>query len=265
MKLSLAALTLPLALVQQTNAVPVQYHIDQNQMECHYAPIHQYETFTTSVFITSGDQLKVRTKVQGPMAPLAIASSAEVLAAAMRVDKVSSEKPNFLNRNMDLDFENLYNDDALLKDDDWDDDANKNDIDDKMMDDLMFQDYYYMDDDDEYQFMEDDAMDDMEIAEVRRSRAERDAMSPEERQKLVDEKKVEKKRKLEAFKLEREKQKKRIDEEKRKKQEAKMNAAKRKAMDNAEGMPVENTYEITDEGWYRFCVEATHATVSVEK
>lgn len=246
-------------------------------MECHYAPIHQFETVTTSVFITSGDNLKVRTKLQGPIAPVAIASSAEVLAAAMRVDKISSSDRNhFMNHVDDLDFENLYNDDANTGDDDWDDDddahakeskaatGTHDGNDDMAMDDVMFQDYYYMDDDDEYQFMEDDAMDDVEISEVRKARAERDALTPEDKQKKVDEKRVEKKKKMEEFKLEREKQKKRKDEDARKMRQDKLDSKKRKMMKNAEGLPVENTYEITDEGWYRFCVEATHGAVSLE-
>ena len=271
---SLATITISL-LPSLTQSMPVQYHLTASQMECHYAPIHQFETVTTSVFITSGDNLKVRTKLQGPIAPVAIASSAEVLAAAMRVDKISSSDRNhFMNHVDDLDFENLYNDDANTGDDDWDDDddahakeskaatGTHDGNDDMAMDDVMFQDYYYMDDDDEYQFMEDDAMDDVEISEVRKARAERDALTPEDKQKKVDEKRVEKKKKMEEFKLESEKQKKRKDEDARKMRQDKLDSKKRKMMKNAEGLPVENTYEITDEGWYRFCVEATHGAVS---
>lgn len=259
---NLALASIAAASLALTHAMPVQYQLESGSMECLYAPINQYETVTTSVFITDGDELKVRTKLQGPIAPIAIGSSAEVLAAAMRVDKMNHI--DFMNQVNDVDFENLYNDDALLQDDDWDDDDHKTYGDDRVMDDILFQDYYYMDDDDEYQFMEDDAMDDTEIMEIRKARAERDAMSPEERQKKLDEKQVERRKKLEAFKKQKEMQRKRQDEKERKHKQRKLDLEKRKQAQNAEGMPLEHTSEVQEEGWYRFCVEATHSTVNVE-
>jgi hypothetical protein len=257
---NLALASIAAASLALTHAMPVQYQLESGSMECLYAPINQYETVTTSVFITDGDELKVRTKLQGPIAPIAIGSSAEVLAAAMRVDKMNHV--DFMNQVNDVDFENLYNDDALLQDDDWDDDDHKTYGDDRVMDDILFQDYYYMDDDDEYQFMEDDAMDDTEIMEIRKARAERDAMSPEERQKKLDEKQLERRKKLEAFKKQKEMQRKRQDEKERKHKQRKLDLEKRKQAQNAEVMPLEHTSEVQEEGWYRFCVEATHSTVS---
>ena len=258
---NLALASIAAASLALTHAMPVQYQLESGAMECLYAPINQFETVTTSVFITDGDQLKVRTKLQGPIAPIAIGSSAEVLAAAMRVDKMNHI--DFMNHVQDVDFENLYNDDAWIHDDDWDDDDRQNTYgDDRVMDDILFQDYYYMDDDDEYQFMEDDAMDDAEIMEMRKARAERDALSPEERQKKLDEKQLERRKKLEAFKQQKEMQKKKVAEKERIHKQRKLDAEKRKQAENAEGMPLEHTSEVQEEGWYRFCVEATHSTVS---
>jgi len=255
------SLLLSLALIPSAHAIPVQYTINPGQIECHYAPIFEFETVTASFFITSGDQLKARMKLQGPIAPIAIGSSAEVLAAAMRVDKDNKSLP--MNSHQDIDFENLFNDDEVLNDDDWDDDDNGEEDDDNM-DDIMFQDYYYMDDDDEYQFMEDDAMDDVEVQEVRKARAERDSLSPEDKKKKEEDRKIQKKKQMEAYKLQREKAKSRKIEEKRKIKQEKFDAKKRQMMKNAEGMPIEHTYEMQDEGWYRFCVEGTHSTVTVE-
>ena len=268
----LALLSPALALLQIPfcQSIPVTYELAQGQMECAYAPIHELETITTSLFITSGEDLKVQTKLQGPIASLSISSSAEVLAAAMRVDKevASGKKPDMpVNSVTTVDFENLYNDDEILHDDDWDDDDDRSigngpSADDDVMDDIMFQDYYYMDDDDEYQFMEDDAMDDIEISEVRKARAARDAMTEEERAAKTNKKKEERRKHLEEMKKKREKTKRRKAEEVRKKRQQKFDAKKRELMENAAGKPLENTYEIQDEGWYRYCILATHSTVS---
>lgn len=196
--------------------------------------------------------------MQGPITHYDVSSSSEVLAAAMRLDKLGKDKKGlFLNRHTDLDFEELY-DDTVDDDHTYElDDAIKELIDD--MDDGRFQDYYYMDDDDEYQFMIDDEMDPQEIEEIQKKKEARDSMSEEERKHLKEEKMNAKKAKLEEFKKRREEKHRIIEEHKKKKaEERKANRTPK----SETGVPVENTFEIHEDGWYRFCVEATDATVS---
>lgn len=256
---ALTALTLTVQQSQLAQSIQVQYTLTKGTTECQYAPLTQNEQITTSIFITSGDDLKARTILQGPIAQKSVSSSAEVLAAAMRVDK--HKKGLSLNRIDDLDFENLFSDDEILIDDDWDDDGHF-DLDD-YMDDVMFQDYYYMDDDDEYEFMEDDAMDDIEIAKVRKAKEERDSMSPEDRKKREDEKKEAKRKRMEEMRKKRMEATKRKAEAKKKNAEAKRNIKRKELMELNDGKPIEKTFSITEEGWYRFCVEATHTGVSL--
>jgi hypothetical protein len=207
--------------------------------------------------VSSGDYLRVKTSVQGPITHYDISSSSEVLAAAMRLDKLGKDKTGlFLNRHTDLDFEELYDDEV---DDDHGgelDDSIKELIDD--MDDGRFQDYYYMDDD-EYQFMIDDEMEPEEIEEIQKKKEAMESLSEEERKHLKEEKLNEKKAKLEEFKKRREEKHRIIEEHKKKK--AKEKKANRTPKSET-GVPVENTFEIHEDGWYRFCVEATDATVS---
>ena len=266
------ALTILLpSLPSAVQAIQVQYHLPKGTTECLYSPLLTNEIITTSIFINSGEVLKVRTTLQGPIAQYSISTSAEVLAAAMRLDKLGKEKKGLkLNRVEEIDFEILFNDDEILHDDDWNDDDHVNakktgggKTDHGKEDDVMYQDYYYMDDDDEYEFMEDDAMDDVEIQEVRRSKAERDSMSSEQRKEKDAKKKDAKKKKIDEMKTARtEKSKRRVEEAKSKKEENRRKKREELQKMN-EGKPAEKTFAISEEGWYRYCVEAAFAPVSV--
>ena len=220
------------------------------------------EIITTSIFITSGEDLKIRSRLQGPMAQRAITSSAEVLAASMRLDKLGTrdKKGLKIDRTEEVDFENLYNDDEILQDDDWDDDAHLHSLDDEL-DDIVYQDYYYMDDDDEYEFMEDDAMDDIEVKEIRKAKTERENLSDVEKEKRNKEKKDAKKAKMNAARKGKVAEGKKRLEDAKKQRDDKKAAKKKELQEMNEGKPKETTHQINEEGWYRFCIDATYATV----
>lgn len=274
--LSSAALSLLLT-ISSISAIPVTYNLEREQFECLFAPLQMNELMTTSIFVSGGDELIARTTLQGPIAPLAVSSSAEVMAASMRLDKLGKDRKNLaIDRQETLNFEHLYTDDAYM-DDDYEDDDYYDDIDENALlaeldddiDDVAFKDYYYMDDDDEYMFMEDDGMDDMEIAEVRKLKEERLAQTPEDRAKAQLEKKRAREATMQAMKVKRdENRRKKIAEIKNNKKRAKVekrNAERTKKLEHAhldEGDPVEKTYQAEEEGWYRFCVEATLVAVS---
>lgn len=248
-----------------TSAIPVQHHLPKGTSECLYASLQMEEIVTTSIFITSGEDLKVRSRIQGPMAQRAITSSAEVLAASMRLDKLGTrdKKGLKIDRTEEIDFENLFNDDDVVQDDDWDDDAHLHSLDDEL-DDIVYQDYYYMDDDDEYEFMEDDAMDDIEITNIRKAKAERENLSDVDKDKRSKEKKDAKKAKMNAARKDRVAEGKHRLEEAKKQREQKKAEKKKELQSMNEGKPKETTYQITEEGWYRFCIDATYATVEIE-
>lgn len=248
-----------------TSAIPVQHHLPKGTSECLYASLQMEEIITTSIFITSGEDLKVRSRIQGPMAQRAITSSAEVLAASMRLDKLGTrdKKGLKIDRTEEIDFENLFNDDDIVQDDDWDDDAHLHSLDDEL-DDIVYQDYYYMDDDDEYEFMEDDAMDDIEITNIRKAKAERENLSDVDKDKRSKEKKDAKKAKMNAARKDRVAEGKHRLEEAKKQKEQKKAEKKKELQSMNEGKPKETTYQITEEGWYRFCIDATYATVEIE-
>ena len=219
------------------------------------------EQITSSIFITGGDELKVKTSIQGPIAQKQISSSAEVLAAAMRLDKVGKKSNLKLDYSYEIDFQNLFNDDAILQDDDFDDDYEAH-MDDEL-DDIVYQDYYYMDDDDEYEFMIDDAMDDMEIQEVKKAKEARDALSPQEKVDRDRKKQDAKKKRMEAIKREMEAKRKRKEEDTKNKRKSKLEQKKSEMKQMNEGKAVERTYRINEEGWYRFCVDASYSDVSI--
>jgi len=278
--LSSAALSLLLTISSvSVSAIPVTYSLERDQSECLFAPLRMNELLTTSIFVSGGEELIARTRLQGPIAPLAVSSSAEVMAASMRLDKLSTDKKNLaIDRQEELDFENLYEDDAYM-DDDYMDDDYYDEIDDKAlmaeldddMDDVAFKDYYYMDDDDEYMFMEDDGMDDMEISEVRKLKEERMAENPQERMKAQAAKRESKDAQMKNMKEKRdENRRKKIAEIKNNKKRAKAEqrskerAKKREHAHLEEGDPVEKTFMAEEEGWYRFCAEASRVAVEVE-
>lgn len=231
------------------------------------------EVVTTSVFVAGGEELVVRTTLQGPLAPYEVSSSAEVLAAAMRLDKLGKDKKNLqLNRVEELDFENLYHDDVYM--DDYDDDFDEDDDDasskyelDDDVDDIIFRDYYYMDDDDEYKFIEDDAMDDIEVQELRKLKAEHEAMDPSQKEEEARKRKAARDADMKRLKDKREEAKqRRLAEIKDQKRRARENK-KMQRMQHAhlvEGDPVEKTFMIEEEGWYRFCAEASKVEIDVE-
>lgn len=241
--------------------IPLSQTIEKGSVECIYDSVHAHEFITTSIFVSDGDSLKVRTMVQGPITHYDVSSSAEILAAAMRLDKLGKDKKDlFLNRHTDLDFETLY--DETVEDDDEGDklDASIEALMDDM-DDERFQDYYYMDDDDEYERMVDDAMTPEEVEEVKNKQKVFESMSEEEKKQHKAKKMEEKRAKLEAFKKRREEKHRLIEAHRQKKADAK----KENRLPKIEtGTPVENTFEIHEDGWYRFCVEATDATVEAE-
>jgi len=199
------------------------------------------------------------------MAQRAITSSAEVLAASMRLDKLGTrdKKGLKIDRTEEVDFENLFNDDEILQDDDWDDDAHLHSLDDEL-DDIVYQDYYYMDDDDEYEFMEDDAMDDIEVKEIRKAKTERENLSDVEKEKRNKEKKDAKKAKMNAARKGKVAEGKKRLEDAKKQRDDKKAAKKKELQEMNEGKPKETTHQINEEGWYRFCIDATYATVEVE-
>ena len=177
----------------------------------------------------------------------------------MRLDKLGKDKKGLkIDLADEVDFENIFTDDAVTHDDDWDDDGTLKHSQDDEMDDVMYQDYYYMDDDDEYEFMEDDAMDDMEIEEIKKNREARDAMTEDEKKLKKQQKKEARQEKLGALKKQRnEEGKKHL---KTLKEEKKAKKKSDRQMMN-EGEAVEKTYLIEEEGWYRYCVDATYAPV----
>lgn len=204
--------------------------------------------------------------IQGPIAPSKISSSAEVLAAALRFDK--SGRDLKINEDRVVDFESIYAEDSeeevMSHDDDYYMDDDAFDMDD--MDDALFEEYYYMDDDDEYEFMEDDTMDDVEITEIRKQKAERDGMSHIEKEKMKQQRKDEKKKRFEMMKKKREESKKNREEHKDAVQKRKADQ-KERMMDRQKdaeekhklraGEAYERTFQIEKEGWYRLCLEPT--------
>mmetsp|Transcript_15707 Transcript_15707/g.22998 ORF Transcript_15707/g.22998 Transcript_15707/m.22998 type:complete len:408 (+) Transcript_15707:164-1387(+) len=275
--ISISAISLAALLHAPTpiSSLPVSFHIEKGRPECYYTNLEIDEYITTSLFILSGDSLKARTILQGPITPSSISSSAEVLAAAMRLDKLGRNRDELSYNNIeDLDFGSMYEEatEDYAVDDDFDDGGSGIEyggMDDDPVDDVVLQDYYYYDDDDEYEFMEDDAMDDQEIMSVRKAKAERDGMSPEERAKFSSAKKERKRKESEAVRKKSEaKKKERLAQQLAKKKSKRENEElrKRRAEMQAinEGKPLEKTFMVEEDGWYRFCVEATHNLIEVE-
>lgn len=263
--------TLFLFITPAVNGIPMTHRIDKHEKECLYAPLRSGEFITTSLFITKGDELKGKVIIQGPIAPKEkIMSSAEVLAASMRTDKnVKSLSLNFA-ENYDFGATELLEDDMPPGMDDWMMDDYYDNTDD--MDDVTFADYYYTDDDDEYEFMEDDGMDDQERTEIRKAKAERDGMSAADVEKMKAERREEKMKKLEEAKSKRkaakaralemmDAKKKKLAAHKERMEEMNKNDGMRGVM---EGKMFEKTLDIVDEGWYRYCVEATHGSIGFE-
>jgi len=246
----------------------MKFLIPKSTKECLYANVANNEFITSSLFLLEGSDLKARMIVQGPIATNKISSSAEVLAAALRYDKYTKDNL-VLNVDEDIDFEGLYDFDKVPDegDDDWE---NDDDYDDDV-DDVAYEDYYYMDDDDEYEFMEDDSMDDQEITEMRKAKAERDNMSEEARNEMKEKHRAEKMAKAEAARKKREEAKRktreRMDEKKKKQKELLQKKKQMEALglnDLRSGEPFQKTYKATKEGWYRFCLEATHQSITLE-
>lgn len=193
----------------------------------------------------------------------------------MRLDKLgkTDKKSIYLNEIEDLDFENLSADDEYIHDDDFDDDVTNQEQDqmDDMMDDVVFQDYYYYDDDDAYEFMEDDAMDDQEIIEVRKAKADRDNMPDEEKRKIIEDRKMKKKKEYENMRQKREQARndkmKKAESSRHARESHRRTIQQRKTEDTKKmqmGKALEKTYTVREDGWYRFCVEATHNNVEAE-
>ncbi len=253
-------LALPLADVSVT-AVPMRFSIVKPEKECLYTSVSHSEHITASLFVLDGTDLNAKMAVQGPIAPIKISSSAEVLAAALRYDK--SDRDLAINHEETIDFETIYEEDygmeEMLYDDDYysEDDAFKEDD----MDDALYEEYYY-EEDDAYEFMEDDSMDENEVAEIRKRKAERDLMSEKEKEDMRKKKREEK---MQHFsEMQKKKTENRIkrdehrDKVQKKKAMMKERMLKKESMEERQhlraGEPFQKTFEIRKEGWYRFCV-----------
>lgn len=265
----LSALPLLLAALEGVNSIPMRFSIVKSSKECLYTNIAASEFITASLFILDGADLKARMTVQGPIASRKISSSAEVLAAALRYDK--NGKDLALNIDTDIDFEELYDNlpnEAASWDDDYyydedDDDFTLGDTDDDV-DDAMFEELYYLDDDDEYEFLEDDSMDDIEITEIRKEKAERDSMDAEKIREMKEARLEIKRKKFQAAQQKKEEAKRKMAEEKKHKAN-KHNAKKHLGLEQLrKGEPLQKTYPIEKEGWYRYCIAASSNTIEAE-
>ncbi len=245
----------------------MKFSIVKSSKECLYTSVSASEWITTSLFILDGTELKARMTVQGPIASATVSSSAEVLAAALRYDK--SGKDLALNIDTDVNFEELYDnlpEEANSWDDDYyydQDDFSLGDTDDDV-DDAMFEELYYVDDDDEYEFLEDDSMDDIEIADIRKAKAERDSMDEAKRREMKEQRLENRRKKFEAAKAKKDEAKRKAAEKKKRKATiSKMNQKKKLGLDQLrKGEPFQKTYQIEKEGWYRYCIAATASLVS---
>ncbi len=246
----------------------MRFSIVKPNKECLYTSAAKSEFITTSLFIVDGTDLKAKMSVQGPIAPTKISSSAEVLAASLRYDK--SSRDLVLHEEEDIDFETIYEAEVkeeMLFDDDYynDDDEFEDDI-----DDAMYEEYYYMDDDDEYEFMEDDSMDDVELTEIRKAKAERDNMDHMQKEVMKKQRKDEKLKKFQKIKEKKEAAKRKRAEQRAAEVQRKAVLKERMMAKVKDGMikeqlragePLQKTYEIEKDGWYRFCISPSNNVV----
>lgn len=209
--------------------------------------------------------------LQGPITSNKSSSSAEILAAGLRFEKTGRQKNSLsLNIDTDVDFESLYDhlEEELDMDDDFADDDHFADDDDAAddVDDAIFGEFYYEDDDDEYEFIEDDGMDDIEITEIREAKAERERLSKEEIQSKKDARRREQMKQFQEVKRRKEEKKRAKEKKKAERQTAyhnKMAAMKKARQQKDEGKEklrdgeaLQKTFQVREEGWYRYCVQS---------
>ena len=246
-------------------AMPMRYSITKNNKECLFTSADKGEYITASLFITDGSTLTARMLIQGPITSKSISTSAEVLAAGLRAEKGSFQDMK-LNIDTDVDFESLYDNAEMVVDDDFeqDDDAGMDDV-----DDTLLEEYYYLDDDDEYEFLEDDSMDEAELKEIREMRDKRDRMSMEEIAAEKNKRREEKMAKLEQIKKQKhakheQKMAQAIHRNRRRMEKSVAADIKKQSLEKLRaGEPLQKTYQIEEEGWYRYCVSANADVVSI--
>lgn len=239
-------------LLSCAHAVPVTYEITKGNKECLYDTLEVKEYVTMSVFLSVGPQLRARLSIQGPIAPSVVNSGVGLQRA---IDQANRNTQGFvLQKSFDVDMEQFA--DMDLIDDDFQDDF--------IDDDAALRDYYYgLDDDDEYQFMEDDQMSDEERKEVRKAKAERDALSVEDRETM----KVERRKVAQREREEMMKERKAMIEEREvrmKEREDKMKLKVQKETREEVGESFQKTFSIDEPGWYRVCVGAVWNEISAE-
>lgn len=194
--------------------------------------------------------------IQGPITSKKVASSAEVLAAGLRAEK-NNQAEMQLHIDTLIDFETLYDNAQMIVDDDFenDDDDGMDDVDDSIL-----EEYYYLDDDDEYEFLEDDSMDEEELREIHEQKEKRDKMPQDAIKAEKDKRRRQKVEKLESMKKARqEKMAKKARDSRGKRGMEKRGLEKLRA-----GEPLQKTYQIEQEGWYRFCISPVSQLIEVE-
>lgn len=268
--LIVAAATLLYTSSYTTLAIPMTYDITRRETECLYDKLNPKEHATLAVTILSGATLTGTAMFAGPFSASSMSNGGQIFDSAQAYFKnMRRARPqgDALFEVFDISYEQVYN-----NDDDYDDDDeiyNDDDIewDDDDMDDAAFADYYYDADDDDdydYMYMEDDAMDDGEIKEMREKKAEYDKQSPEEREA---EKKRKKEKNQEMAKVALAKRK----ERKAKRDEKRAGLSKREMTDSERqvermksGEAFQATRQVSKGGWYMVCLEASNNQVKAE-
>jgi len=269
-KVTVAAATLLYTSSLTTLAIPLTYDIARRETECLYDKLKPQEHATIAVTILAGATLTGTATIAGPFAQLQMVSAGQLYDSAQKYYK------NMRNRNSEgqtlfetysISYEQVYN-----GDDDYDDDDvvyNDDDIDwdDDDMDDVSFQDYYYdMDDDDdfEYMFMEDDAMDDTEITQMREKKAEYEKLTPEEKLEQTKEKRERNAAQAKDALAKRKERKAKRDVKKASLNKRDMTDKERQVDRMKSGEAFMATHQISSAGWYMVCLEATSNQVKAE-
>ena len=254
-------------------AIPVTYSIDKGNKECLYDTLERDEYVTVSVLIDGGLSLTGEVVIEGPIAPKTDSTGAG-LKHAIEVAEKRKHQPYPFTQKYEVNYEHFGEHDLLddYYNDDDNDDIDDDDDDDFIDDDVAFQDYYYDDDedDDDDQFEIDDDMNEEEIADMRRMKAEWDATPTEIKQAEKAKKRIEQSQNRKAAQDKRKEQKRQRDAKKLEK-EAKLSRKKlnqrhriseesEKAQSETE--PVQKTFKVKADGWYRTCVHASSNLVS---
>jgi len=268
--LRVAAATLLYTSSYITLAIPMTYDITRRETECLYDKLNPKEHATLAVTILSGATLTGTAIFAGPFSAATMSNGGEIFDSGQAYYKnMRKTRPqhNDVFEIFDISYEQVYN-----NDDDYDDDDeiyNDDDIewDDDDMDDAAFADYYYDADDDDdydYMFMEDDAMDDGEIKEMREKKVEYDKQSPEERE-AEKKKKREKNQEMAKVALAKRKERKaKRDEKKAGLNKREMTDSERQVERMKSGEAFQATRQVAKGGWYMVCLEASNNQVKAE-